>query len=40
MAGPRRAHVTGLLRFYDGQGVWIGRGPTGVCSGEWSAYRF
>jgi hypothetical protein len=40
MAGPRSAHGTGLLRFYDGEGVWTGRGPSGVCSGEWSAQRF
>jgi hypothetical protein len=40
MAGPRSAHGTGLLRFYDGEGVWAGRGPSGICSGEWSAYRF
>jgi hypothetical protein len=39
VAGPRVAHGTG--RFYRGRGsgTWAGRGPSGLCSGVWSASR-
>jgi len=39
MAGPRTAHGTGRLGPYQGGGTWAGRGPSGACSGVWSAYR-
>jgi len=38
-AGPRRAYGRGRLGLYQGAGLWAGRGPSGVCSGVWSAYR-
>jgi hypothetical protein len=38
-AGPRRAHGVGRLGPYQGSGTWSGRGPSGTCSGVWSAYR-
>ncbi len=38
-AGPRRARGTGRLGPYQGGGTWAGRGPSGVCSGVWNAYR-
>jgi hypothetical protein len=39
MAGPRTAYGTGRLGRYQGSGTWAGRGPSGVCSGVWGAYR-
>jgi len=39
MAGPRSARGAGRLGPYQGGGTWAGRGPSGVCSGVWSAYR-
>jgi hypothetical protein len=39
VAGPRRADGVGRLGLYQGGGTWSGRGPSGVCSGVWSAYR-
>jgi len=38
-AGPRRAYGAGRLGEYQGSGTWAGRGPSGVCSGVWNAYR-
>jgi hypothetical protein len=38
-AGPRRAYGRGRLGAYQGVGRWAGRGPSGVCSGVWSASR-
>src|SRR5262245_37033119 len=38
-AGPRTAYGTGRLGQYQGGGTWTGRGPSGVCSGVWSAFR-
>src|SRR5437870_366639 len=40
VAGPRSAQGTGRLGQYQGSGTWAGRGPSGVCSGVWNAYRF
>ena len=40
MAGPRTAHGVGRLGPFQGGGTWSGRGPSGVCSGVWSASRF
>jgi hypothetical protein len=40
VAGPRTAHGTGRLSGYQGSGTWAGRGPSGTCSGVWSASRF
>lgn len=39
VAGPRIAHGTGRLNGIQGRGTWSGRGPSGLCSGEWSATR-
>ncbi len=38
-AGPRDARGAGQLGQYEGSGTWAGRGPSGVCSGVWRAYR-
>jgi hypothetical protein len=38
-AGPRDAQGAGQLAQYQGSGTWAGRGPSGVCSGVWNAYR-
>jgi hypothetical protein len=38
-AGPRVAQGAGQLGQYEGSGTWAGRGPSGVCSGVWRAYR-
>jgi hypothetical protein len=38
-AGPRIAQGAGQLGGYQGRGTWAGRGPSGVCSGVWNAYR-
>ena len=39
VAGPRDARGTGQLAQFEGRGTWAGRGPSGVCSGVWNAYR-
>ena len=39
VAGPRTAHGTGRLGASRGSGTWAGRGPSGLCSGVWSASR-
>src|SRR5262245_33542737 len=39
VAGPRTASGTGRLGPYQGSGTWAGRGPSGVCSGVWTAQR-
>lgn len=39
VAGPRSAQGAGRLGQYQGSGTWAGRGPSGVCSGIWNAYR-
>jgi hypothetical protein len=37
VAGPRVAHGTGRFSRFRGSGTWTGTGPSGVCSGVWSA---
>jgi hypothetical protein len=39
VAGPRSAHGTGRFNRVRGNGTWAGTGPSGVCSGVWSASR-
>jgi hypothetical protein len=40
VAGPRSAQGAGRLGLSQGSGTWAGRGPSGLCSGVWSAARF
>jgi hypothetical protein len=37
VAGPRIAHGTGRFSKFQGSGTWNGTGPSGVCSGVWTA---
>jgi hypothetical protein len=39
VAGPRVAHGTGRFNRLRGNGTWAGTGPSGVCTGVWSAIR-
>ena len=39
VAGPRSAQGTGRFNRFRGTGTWAGTGPSGVCSGVWSAIR-
>lgn len=39
IAGPRIANGTGRFGQVRGSGTWAGRGPSGLCSGVWSANR-
>ena len=39
VAGPRTARGTGRFGSIRGSGIWAGRGPSGLCSGVWSANR-
>jgi hypothetical protein len=39
VAGPRIAHGTGRFSRFRGSGTWSGNGPSGLCSGVWSAIR-
>ena len=39
VAGPRIAHGTGRFSRFRGSGTWAGSGPSGLCSGVWSAIR-
>jgi hypothetical protein len=39
VAGPRRAQGTGRFNRSQGGGTWVGSGPSGLCSGVWSAIR-
>lgn len=39
VAGPRTAIRTGRFRHFAASGTWRGRGPSGLCSGVWSAER-
>jgi hypothetical protein len=39
VAGPRTARGAGRFGRFRGAGTWTGRGPSGVCSGVWSADR-
>jgi hypothetical protein len=39
VAGPRIARGAGRFGRSQGSGTWTGRGPSGLCSGVWSAAR-
>jgi hypothetical protein len=39
VAGPRMAHGTGRFGRLRGSGTWAGTGPSGLCSGVWSAFH-
>ena len=39
ITGPRVAYGTGRLRGAQGSGKWRGTGPSGVCTGVWTATR-
>ncbi len=39
VAGPRVALGTGRFTPTWGRGTWKGRGPSGLCSGVWTATR-
>ena len=39
VAGPRIAHGTGRFSRFRGSGTWAGTGPSGLCSGVWTADR-
>ena len=39
VAGPRQAIGTGRFTKVKGSGKWNGTGPSGVCSGVWTAAR-
>ena len=39
VAGPRKAEGTGHFNRTKGYGKWNGTGPSGVCSGIWTAVR-
>lgn len=39
VAGPRQAVGTGKFTKMKGSGKWNGTGPSGVCSGIWTAVR-
>ena len=39
VAGPRVARGSGRFMRSQGQGKWSGTGPSGVCSGVWTALR-
>jgi hypothetical protein len=39
VAGPRTARGAGRFGRFRGTGTWAGSGPSGLCSGVWSAAR-
>ena len=39
VAGPRVAKGTGRFSRSQGSGTWSGTGPSGVCTGVWTAER-
>ncbi len=39
VAGPRIARGAGRFSFLRGSGRWAGSGPSGLCSGVWTASR-
>ncbi|WP_156150668.1 hypothetical protein [Hyphomicrobium sp. 99] len=39
VAGPRIARGIGRFNQISGSGTWAGRGPSGLCSGVWTANR-
>lgn len=40
VTGPRLARGTGRFTRTLGSGTWSGTGPSGLCSGVWTAQRF
>jgi hypothetical protein len=40
ITGPRTAYGTGRFKGAAAQGTWRGKGPSGLCSGVWSAKRY
>ncbi len=40
VTGPRLAIGAGRFNRVQGQGTWKGKGPSGLCSGVWTATRF
>jgi hypothetical protein len=39
ISGPRTARGTGRFNRVRASGTWHGKGPSGLCSGTWSAER-
>ena len=39
VAGPRSAYGIGRFNRFRGSGTWAGTGPSGICSGVWTASR-
>lgn len=39
VAGPRVANGSGRFGRLEAKGTWSGRGPSGLCSGVWTAGR-
>lgn len=39
VAGPRTAKGSGRFKRTGASGTWNGRGPSGLCSGVWTAVR-
>lgn len=39
VAGPRKAEGIGRFNRVQGSGKWSGTGPSGVCTGIWTAVR-
>lgn len=40
VTGPRIANGTGRFGRIEGRGTWSGSGPSGLCSGVWTASRY
>jgi hypothetical protein len=40
VTGPRTARGTGRFKSMSGSGTWSGTGPSGLCSGVWTANRY
>lgn len=40
VTGPRLARGTGRFTRTQGRGTWSGTGPSGLCSGVWTATRW
>jgi hypothetical protein len=39
ITGPRIAYGTGRFKGFEASGTWRGTGPSGVCTGVWTATR-
>jgi hypothetical protein len=39
ITGPRIAYGTGRFKGFEARGTWRGTGPSGVCTGVWTATR-